>query len=37
LHEWHNYISDDIDELEMIKEYLQNLTTPFGFLKVVLG
>ena len=32
-YEWHNYISEDIDELELIKEYLQNLTNPFGFLK----
>lgn len=35
LHEWHDYITEDIDELELIKEYLENLTTPFGFLKVV--
>jgi len=32
-YEWHNYISEDIEELELIKEYLQNLTNPFGFLK----
>ena len=33
LHEWHDYISEDIEEYELIKEYLDNLTTPFGFMK----
>ena len=32
-YEWYNYISEDIEELELIKEYLHNLTNPFGFLK----
>ena len=31
--EWQDYITDDIDEYELIIEYLENLTTPFGFLK----
>lgn len=33
LHEWHEYINDDIEDLERIREYLDNLTMPFGFLK----
>ena len=34
LHEWHDYITEDVEEFELIKEYIENLTTPFGFLKV---
>ena len=26
LHEWHEYINDDIEDLERIREYLDNLT-----------
>ena len=26
-------IEEDIEELRQIREYLENLTTPFGFLK----
>ena len=33
LGEWHAYIEEDIEEYELIKEYLEHLTTPFGFLK----
>ena len=35
LHEWYDYITEDIEELELINEYLENLTSPFGFLKVM--
>jgi len=31
--EWHDYISEDIEELDLIADYLENLTNPFGFLK----
>ena len=33
LQEWHDYITDDIEELDLIREYIDNLTQPFGFLK----
>ena len=35
LQEWHDYITEDIEELELIKEYVENLTSPFGFLKAI--
>lgn len=35
LQEWHDYITEDIEELDLIKEYVENLTSPFGFLKAV--
>lgn len=35
LQEWHDYITEDIEELDLIKEYVENLTMPFGFLKAV--
>jgi hypothetical protein len=35
--EWHDYITDDIEELELIREYIEDLTNPFGFLKVIAG
>ena len=35
LHEWYDYISEDIEEFELIKEYLENLVTPFGFMKAL--
>ncbi len=35
LQEWQDYITEDIEELELIKEYVENLTSPFGFLKAV--
>ena len=31
--EWRDFLENDIQELKMIQEYLENLTTPFGFLK----
>ena len=33
--EWDDYIAQDIEELETIRQYLKNLTSPFGFLKVI--
>ena len=36
LSEWHAYIEEDIFQYEQIKDYLANLTVPFGFLKAVL-
>ena len=33
--EWDDYIAQDIEELETIRQYLRNLTSPFGFLKVL--
>ena len=35
--EWNEYIAEDIDELQKIRDYLDALTQPFGFLKVVIG
>ena len=35
LQEWHLHITDEIMELDLIKEYVENLTSPFGFLKAV--
>ena len=32
-YEWHNYIAEDIEELELIRTYISNLVTPFGFLR----
>jgi len=34
--EWNEYIVVDIDELLTIRQYLKNLTSPFGFLKVIM-
>lgn len=31
--EWDDYIAQDIEELETIRQYLKNLTSPFGFLE----
>ena len=31
--EWYNYIEEDLEEYELIKEYLANLTNPFDFMK----
>ena len=36
LSEWHAYIEEDIFQYEQIKEFMQNLTTPFGFLKAMI-
>ena len=36
LEEWFAYIEEDILGYEQIKDYLEQLTTPFGFLKSVL-
>lgn len=33
--EWYDYIEEDINDLKVIEEYLENLTTPFGFLRVI--
>lgn len=33
--EWQDWIGNDIEDLETINGYLQNLTSPFGFLKVM--
>jgi len=35
--EWHDYMTDDINDYENILQYLESLTTPFGFLKQVYG
>ena len=32
--EWYNYIEEDLEEYELIKDYLQNLTNPFEFMKM---
>ena len=31
--EWYNYIDEDIEEFNLIKDYLENLTNPFDFMK----
>ena len=32
-YEWHNYIAEDIEELELLRSYISNLVSPFGFLR----
>ena len=32
-YEWHNYIAEDIEELDLIRTYIANLVQPFGFLR----
>ena len=36
-YDWQNYIAEDIVELEQLREYVQNMTTPFGFLEVMMA
>ena len=33
LMEWNEFLSEDIDKLRLIDEYLTDLTQPFGYLK----
>ena len=37
LSEWHDYITDDLNNLYLIEKYLADLNTPFGFLKSMTG